>query len=72
MQSNFTSTDQDQSSIDKVTAAFFDLFTNTDKRQPDLTRIHSLCIPETIIIKKTGLTQEVYNLNGFIIHANKY
>lgn len=71
MQNNFINTDQDQSAIDKVTAAFFDLFTNTDKRLPDLTSIHSLCIPETIIIKKTGLAQEVYHIESFIAPRKK-
>lgn len=55
----------DKQSIDKVVEIFFNIFTNTDKK-PDWYIIHAICLPETIIIKKTGLAEEVYNLHTFI------
>lgn len=55
----------DKSAIDNITQIFFSIFNNTT-RQPDWNIIHTICIPETIIIKKTLLTEEVYNLYTFI------
>jgi hypothetical protein len=56
----------DKTQIDNITKQFFNIFTNTNQIQPDWTIINTLCIPETIIIKKTGLAQEIYNLHSFI------
>lgn len=56
----------DKVEIDKITKIFFGIFTNTNNKKPDWNIIYTVCIPETILIKKTGLTQEVYNLQSFI------
>ncbi|MEO5783046.1 MAG: hypothetical protein ABIQ07_07240, partial [Ginsengibacter sp.] len=56
----------DKQSIDKVVEIFFSIFNNTDQKKPDWYIIHAICLPETIIIKKTGLAEEVYNLQTFI------
>ncbi len=63
--------DLDQAEIDRLTARFFDIFTNADGRQPDWGAIYSTCIPEALIIKKSGLEQEVYNLDSFIAPRRK-
>lgn len=58
--------DSDEIQIGKITASFFGIFNNKDGKAPDWNLIHDLCIPETIIIKKAGEVQEVYNLTSFI------
>jgi hypothetical protein len=52
--------------IDNVTKAFFDIFTNTNQKQPDWAIINTICIPETIIIKKVDTAEVVYNLITFV------
>ena len=52
--------------IDRLTKSFFNLFTNTNNQQPDWSLIHQLCIPETLIIKKTDEVETVYTLSSFI------
>ena len=56
----------DKQNIDKVVEIFFSIFTNTNQKEPDWYIIHAICLPETIIIKKTGLAEEVYTLQTFI------
>lgn len=56
----------DKTEINDLTKQFFNLFDNTDHKIPDWTMIEKICIPEIIIIKKTGLTEVVYNLANFI------
>ena len=51
--------------IDSLVKKFFTVFTNKDQH-PDWHILSALCIPEVIIIKKSGLSQEVYNLDTFI------
>ncbi len=51
--------------VDELIRSFFQVFTNREK-QPDWMVIDTLCIPETIIIKKTGITETVYDLASFI------
>ena len=52
--------------IDQLTKSFFNIFTNSNKQQPNWNLIHTICLPETIIIKKSSNEEEVYNLNTFI------
>lgn len=52
--------------IDQLTKSFFNIFTNINKQQPNWSTIHTICLPETIIIKKNSIEEEVYNLNTFI------
>jgi hypothetical protein len=56
----------DRIAINDLTRQFFDLFDNTDHKIPDWTIVQKICIPEIIIIKKTRLTEVVYNLTNFI------
>jgi len=56
----------DKYAIDHLTACFFSVFTNSNQQKPNVDAINDLCIPETIIIKKSGLNEEVYNLQSFI------
>ena len=57
---------EDQKAIDEITARFFDLFTNTGNRIPDLQKIEELFIPEGIIINNTEELPAIYNLRSFI------
>ena len=59
-------TSADKIHIDNITKQFFDIFNNTNQRQPEWTILDKICIVETIIIKKTGLTQTIYDLASFI------
>jgi len=59
-------TSADKIHIDNITKQFFDIFNNTHQRQPDWTTLYNICIDETIIIKKTGLTQIIYDVASFI------
>lgn len=60
----------DKQEIDNITGQFFALFTNTD-HQPNWEMIHTICIAETIIIKKTDLTEMVYNITSFVTPRKK-
>lgn len=51
--------------IDKLTQNFFGIFTNKNK-QPEWDLIRTLCIPETLIIKKATGTEMIYNLDSFV------
>ena len=66
METIFKPTSADKIHIDTITKQFFDVFNNTNQRQPEWTILDKICIAETIIIKKTGLTQTIYDLSGFI------
>ena len=57
---------EDHLNINSLTHAFFNLFTNKYGLSPSLDDIHHLCLPETIIIKKIGDIEEIYNLETFI------
>jgi RimJ/RimL family protein N-acetyltransferase len=57
--------------IDQLTQRFFDLFSNANGREPALDRISELCIPEALLIKKAGLTEETYTLETFIAPRKK-
>ena len=57
---------EDQKAIDVVVKKFYSIFTNANQQQPDWSLIDKLCIPETIIIKKTGAAATIYSLRSFI------
>jgi hypothetical protein len=59
-------TQSDKSAIDSLIKSFFDIFTNTNNRQPDWSVINTLCIPQTIIIKKNDAAEIIYDLQSFI------
>ena len=56
----------DKKEINNLTERFFNLFDNTNHKIPRWEIAQKICIPEIIIIKKTGLTEVVYNLVNFI------
>jgi hypothetical protein len=56
----------DKLDIDNIVNIFFAIFTNTNQKQPDWTIIRIVCIPETVIIKKSDVAEVVYNLQTFI------
>ena len=58
--------DADIQEIDKIVKIFFDIFTNTNNKQPDWIVINTVCIPGIIIIKKSDAEEVIYNLNSFI------
>ena len=43
-----------EQALNELVAQFFDLFTNAGGRQPQVWEIHSLFIPQGVIIKKAG------------------
>lgn len=66
MQNNSEGPGADKFEIDRIVNIFFNIFTNTGKRQPDWAIINNICIAESMIIKKTGNEEEVYTLDSFI------
>lgn len=52
--------------INQLTKSFFRLFSNLNGNSIHLEKIFEMCLPETVIIKKSSLNQEVYNLQTFI------
>jgi hypothetical protein len=66
MDPNIVTHAADKIEINDLTKQFFNLFDNTDNKIPDRTIARKICIPEITIIKKTGLTEVVYNLTNFI------
>ena len=66
MDSNIDILSTDKIEINNLTKQFFNLFDNTENKIPDWTIAQKICIPEILIIKKTGLSEVVYNLANFI------
>ncbi|MBV9989265.1 MAG: hypothetical protein JO301_16415 [Chitinophagaceae bacterium] len=56
----------EKASIDNLISQFFGIFNNKANSEHNWELIFSICIPETIIVKKNGLEQTVYNLKDFI------
>lgn len=56
----------DKFEIDQLTKSFFNIFTNINKQQPNWNIIHTICLSETLLIKKSNREEEIYNLNTFI------
>ncbi|HVG42438.1 MAG TPA: GNAT family N-acetyltransferase, partial [Chitinophagaceae bacterium] len=44
--------------ISEITNSFYSLFTNAKRQMPVLEKIYDICLPETIIIKKSNETEE--------------
>lgn len=66
MTENNKSRSSDKIEIDRITASFFEVFTNIGHNQPDWSMIYQLCIPETLILKINEETVLTYNLDRFI------
>lgn len=62
---------QDKNKIDKITAAFFDVFTNKNEKVPNLKQLKELFISNGIIINNTTGTPAVFDLDGFIVPREK-
>ena len=56
----------DHEAIDALVRDFFELFTNTDGRTPNLSVLFDLCIPQAIVSKCVGPAPEVMSLAAFI------
>ncbi len=56
----------DALSINTLVKTFFGIFTSKNNRQQDWNLIHSICIPEALIIKVTDTERASYNLTSFI------
>ena len=56
----------DKIKINNQVSSFFSVFNNCDKKEPAWQTLYDICIAEAVIIKKTGLTETVYNLDNFI------
>ena len=52
--------------IDRLITSFFSAFNNKGSSEPALDAIHGYCIPEAIIIRKSGSDQEIFTLDTFI------
>lgn len=61
-----TNVEKDQLDIDKLTARFFDLFTNKNGRTPNVKDIENIFIEEGLIISNTTAKPLIYGLQDFI------
>ncbi len=61
-----TEMNTDKIEIDEIMAGFFDMFTNSDNRIPNLESIRELFIEEGSIINNTAGESQIYNLESFI------
>lgn len=57
---------EDRNEINKLTASFFDVFTNANRKTPNLKRVENIFIPNGILISNTNGNPEIYNLQEFI------
>jgi hypothetical protein len=55
-----------KAAIDRLTAAFFDLFSTKAGERVDLAALHTLCVPQAVIVKTVGPVPEIYDLAQFI------
>lgn len=60
------STADDQLEIDNLTKRFFDVFTNTNGRNPHVAALKNIFITEGIIINNTLGEPQIYDLDSFI------
>ncbi|WP_051775962.1 hypothetical protein [Paenibacillus tyrfis] len=61
----------DKEKLDTITKLFYDSFTNKEGLKPNVNGLYKLFIPEGIVIKNTGSTPEIYNLEQFIAPREK-
>ncbi len=57
--------------INQITTNFFNLFTNSKQRQPEFEKINDICLPETIVVKKSKENEEIFNIETFISPRKK-
>jgi RimJ/RimL family protein N-acetyltransferase len=56
----------DKLQLDMLVHKFFNLFNNSNNRQPDWSMLYSICIPEARITSKTDAVHTAYTLSAFI------
>jgi hypothetical protein len=56
----------DKEAIDAVAAAFFDAFTTTGGRSPDMETLYRLFIERAVIVNNAGGAMQVYDVATFI------
>ncbi len=56
----------DKLQINEISKSFFELFSNTNNRKPDINLLKNICIRDIAIISKVDDKHTVYNLNSFI------
>ena len=56
----------DKREIDEITNHFFDLFTNTNNRIPNVRNIEKIFLPQGILINNTSDEPAIYDLESFI------
>ena len=56
----------DQLSLNLLAQDFFGIFNNVNGHQPDWEKMNQTCLQETILIRKTGLEEEIYDLQSFM------
>jgi RimJ/RimL family protein N-acetyltransferase len=56
----------DKLQLDNVVHCFFNLFNNSNNRQPDWSMLYNICIPEAMITSKTDTVHTAYTLCAFI------
>ena len=59
-------TEKDKQEIDEIVNQFFDLFTNTNNRIPNLQKIKEIFLTNGILINNTSGEPEIYDLESFI------
>lgn len=62
---------KDKNEMDILTARFFDVFTNTNHKVPDINKIKELCVPEVMFINNTAGMPETCNVEQFIASREK-
>lgn len=58
--------DADRTAIGAIVERFFEVFTTTAGRKPELERLPDLFLPQAIIVKNVGASPEVYDIQTFI------
>ena len=56
----------DEQAINEIVEIFFDLFTNTNNRKPNLQKIKEIFIPAGIIVNNTADEPDIYDIENFI------
>ena len=58
--------EKDKNEINNITDQFFDVFTTSDNRSPNVQKIRELFLPEGILINNTSEEPLVYTIESFI------
>jgi len=58
--------DSDKAAIDKITARFFDAFTNRNGAVTNVDCLHEILMPGALIVKNVNAEPVIYDVEGFI------